>query len=89
MNVTAHASIRSQQRGIPPLVVDLLLQFGCREHDHSGTEIVYFDRRSKKRIEGYAGGLIGKLSEYLDSYAVLADGKIVTVGARFKRVNHH
>lgn len=89
MNTTAHASIRSQQRGIPPLVVDLLLQFGCREHDHSGAEIVYFDRRSKKRLESYAGGLIGKLSEHLDSYAVLADGEIVTVGARFKRINHH
>ena len=74
MNATAHASIRSQQRGIPPLVVDLLLQFGCREHDHTGAEIVYFDRRSKKRLE---------------SYAVLADGEIVTVGARFKRINHH
>ena len=89
MNATAHASIRSQQRGIPPLVVDLLLQFGCREHDHSGAEIVYFDRRSKKRLESYAGGLIGKLSEHLDSYAVLAGGEIVTVGARFKRINHH
>ena len=89
MNATAHASIRCQQRGVPPLVVDLLLQFGRREHDHSGAEIVYFDRRSKKRIESYAGGLISKLSEHLDSYAVLADGEIVTVGIRFKRINHH
>ena len=70
-------------------MVDLLLQFGRREHDHSGAEIVYFDRRSKKRIESYAGGLISKLSEHLDSYAVLADGEIVTVGIRFKRINHH
>jgi hypothetical protein len=89
MNKTAHASIRCQQRGIPPLVVDLLLQFGRREHDHSGAEIVYFDHRSKKRIESYAGGLSSKLSEYLDSYAVVADGEIVTVGVRFKRINHH
>ncbi len=86
---TAHANVRSQQRGIPPIVVDLLFQFGHRQHDHAGAEIVYFDRRSRKRLESYAGGLISKLSEHLDSYAVVADGKIVTVGTRFKRINHN
>ena len=89
MKATTHASVRSQQRGIPPLVVDLLLQFGRREYDHAGAEVVYFDRRSKKRIESYVGGLIGKLSEHLDSYAVVADGKIITVGTRLKRINHN
>ena len=89
MKATAHATIRSQQRGIPPIMLDLLLEFGCREHDHAGAEIIYFDRRSKKRIESYAGGLISKLSEHLDSYAVVADGEIVTVGTRYKRINHN
>lgn len=89
MIATSHAQIRSQQRGIPPLVVDLLLQFGRREHDHRGAEIVYFDRRSRKRIESYAGGLISKLSEHLDSYAIVADGAVVTVGNRTKRINHN
>ena len=89
MKVTTHASARCQQRGIPPIMLDLLLQFGCREHDHAGAEIVYFDRRSKKRIESYAGGLISKLSEHLDSYAVVSDGEIVTVGTRYKRINHN
>jgi len=89
MKATSHASIRAQQRGIPPIVVDLLLQFGRREHDHAGAEILYFDRRSKKRVESYAGALFCKLSEHLDSYAVLADGQIVTVGVRYNRINHN
>lgn len=89
MKATAHAAIRCQQRGVPPLVIDLLLQFGQREHDHRGAEIVYFDRRSRKRIENYAGGLISKFSEHMDSYVVVADGKIITVGSRFKRVKRH
>ena len=89
MKATVHANVRSQQRGIPPIVVDLLFRFGRREHDHAGAEVVYFDRRSRKHIESYAGGLISKLSEHLDSYAVLADGEIVTVGIRYKRINHH
>ncbi len=89
MQQTIHASIRSQQRGIPPLVVDLLLQFGRRVHDQHGAEVVYFDRRSRKRVESYAGGLIGKLSEHLDSYAVVADGVIVTLGSRFNRIGRN
>lgn len=89
MKATNHASVRCQQRGIPPLVIDLLFKFGCHEHDHSGAEIFYFDQRSRKRIERYVGGIIGKLSEHLDSYAVVASGEIVTVGARFKRINHN
>lgn len=90
MNSTDHATIRCQQRGIPLLVVDLLLQFGRREHDHRGAEIVYFDNHSKKRIKSYAGGLMGKLSEHMNSYAVVAaDGAIITVGTRTKRINHN
>lgn len=86
---TAHAKIRSQQRGIPPIVVDMLLQFGHREHDHAGAEIVYFDRHSKKKTESYTGGLIGKLSEYLDSYTVVADRNFITLDTRYKRINHY
>ncbi|WP_159690503.1 hypothetical protein [Cognatazoarcus halotolerans] len=89
MRTSTHATVRCQQRGIPALVLDLLLQFGHREHDHAGAEIVYFNHRSKKRIESYAGGLISKLNEYLDSYAVVAAGEIVTVGHRYKRINRN
>lgn len=83
---TAHANARCQQRGIPPIVVDMLLQFGRREHDHAGAEIVYFDGSARKKIEKYTGSLIGKFSEHLDSYAVLAEGAIITVGTRYKRI---
>jgi hypothetical protein len=87
MKSSTHATVRCQQRGIPTLVLDLLLEFGQREHDHAGAEIVFFDHRARKRIESYSGGLISKQNEFLDSYAVLADGNIVTVGHRYKRIN--
>lgn len=87
MNTSKHASIRCQQRGIPPIVVDMLLRYGQHEHDHAGAEIVYFDKRARKKVETYSGGLIGKMSEYLDSYAVVSDGNILTVGIRHKRIN--
>jgi len=88
MDHTLHGCKRSQQRGIPPLVVDLLLQFGAREHAAEGLEILFFDNRSRKRLQAYAGGLIGKLNEQLDTYAVVAGGKVVTVGTRYKRIKH-
>jgi UDP-N-acetylglucosamine transferase subunit ALG13 len=83
---TVHANVRCQQRGIPPIVVDMLLQFGRRDHDHAGAEIVYFDSSAKKKIEKYTGSLIGKFNEHLDSYVVMAGGAIVTVGTRYKRI---
>lgn len=89
MKATAHASVRCQQRGVSPLVVDLLLQFGRRVHDHRGAEIVFFDRRSKKEVESYTGGSIGKLSEQMDSYVVVSDGRVITAGVRHKRINRH
>lgn len=89
MKTTSHAAIRCQQRGVPTLVIDLLLQFGSREHDHHGAEVLYFDRRARKHIENYTGGLIGKLNEHMNSYAVVVDGNIITVGKRLKRINHN
>lgn len=86
MKSTRHSSIRSQQRGIPPLVVDLLIKFGCRQHDQSGAEILYFDRRARKRIESYVGGLIGRLNEHLDSYVVVDGEQIITAGIRYKHI---
>lgn len=89
MKATVHAAVRCQQRGVSPFVVDLLLRFGQREHDHEGAEIVFFDRRAKKAVESYTGGSIGKLSEQMDSYAVVSDGRVITVGTRYKKINRH
>ncbi|CAG9172439.1 hypothetical protein LMG23992_02233 [Cupriavidus laharis] len=86
LDLTAHSAIRSQQRGVPPLVIDLLDQFGARRPNARGTEILFFDRRARTRVLAYAGGLIGRLSEYLDAYAIVADGTLITVGCRYKRI---
>jgi hypothetical protein len=85
---TLHTNTRAQQRGIPPLIIDLLLKFGVRERDGRGAEICYFDNKSKKKIQTYAGGLLGKLSEELNAYAVVEGETIITVGTRYKRINH-
>lgn len=88
MKNTMHSEIRQQQRGVPPIIVDLLIKFGNREHDARGGEVLYFDKKSKKKVETYVGGLFGKLNEHMDAYAVIASGKLITVGSRYKRINH-
>ena len=38
MQVTQHAQVRAKQRGIPPLLIDLLLQFGTSERAGTGDD---------------------------------------------------
>ena len=84
---TAHSLTRMQQRGIPPLVIDWLLDYGRERHDHHGAVIHYFDRQSRRALEHAAGSrVVARLSDYLDCYAVrTVGGNLITVGHRHKR----
>ena len=87
MSLTLHAAKRCQQRGVPPLVIDLLLEFGSRQHDGLGAEICYFDKKAKKRLQTYAGGLAGKLGCELNAYLIVNGDRVITAGPRFKKIN--
>jgi hypothetical protein len=91
MNLTNLAQTRQQQRGIPQVVVDWLLELGATEHTHDGAEILYFDKAARKRLNHYLGGgpLFSRAEEYLDTYAVISRGKVITVGHRYNRINRH
>lgn len=78
-----HASTRMQQRGIPPLIVDLLLLYGVEEHDGRGAVRRYFDKRTRRQLERHLGRqVIRRIDDLWDAYLVEADGDIVTVGWR-------
>jgi hypothetical protein len=47
---TVHGAIRTQQRALPPLVIDWLQAFAQEHHDHRGMRIYYFDRRARRRL---------------------------------------
>ena len=55
MGQTKHASIRAQQRGIPPLVDRWLDEFGEEEHDGHGYVRLYFSHRSVREMERALG----------------------------------
>lgn len=88
--MTRHAQIRSQQRCIPPMVLDLILQFGSTESAGDGANKMFFDKAARRRLHSYAGALAPMLDEHLDSYAVVGqDNQIITVGHRTERIRRH
>ena len=89
--LTDHAQSRLQQRGIPKVILDGLLCFGQKVHDHHGAEIVFFDRKARLRLRDSCGSIeFKKIETKLDTYAVVGlDGMVITVGKRTKRINRN
>ncbi len=90
MRMSYHAISRSQQRAIPPMVIDLLAQFGKSEPAGDGTSLVFFDKSARRKVKAYAGPLASLLDSHLDVYAVFAANEtLVTVGHRYERIRRH
>lgn len=87
MNMTKHAKKRQQQRGIPPIVVDLLLDYGTEVRaPGQQTTKCYFDKPARRRLQVYAGPLAPLFEKYLDCYLIISDGNVITVAPLIKRV---
>ncbi|MCA8899769.1 MAG: hypothetical protein KDA53_00810 [Hyphomonas sp.] len=88
LKLSRHAEVRSNQRGIQHKVIDLILQFGVSTRGHSGCEIVYMTKASRKRvIEALGRKLYAAYEARLSSYLVVApDGTIVTCCHRTRRL---
>jgi len=86
---TRHAKTRAQQRGIPPLIDELLDRYGAEQYDGHGCVVVYLDKSSIRRMEQDLGQRpVARLSEWFTAYKVRAldGGATVTVGHRTARV---
>lgn len=87
MDTTHHAATRMQQRSISPLMVDLLLEFGSSQPAGDGTSKLFFDKRSRRKLQHYVGSMANRLEEQMNIYAVVGhDQRIITVGHRYKRI---
>ena len=90
--LTRHAAKRAQQRAIPALVLDLLLDYGDRFVAGGGTEIVRMGQRSRAELADDLPSAIWREHgrKLQTAYAVVAaNGAVVTVGHRFCRVERH
>jgi hypothetical protein len=85
---TKHAKARAQQRGIPPLVNELLDRYGQEEHDGHGAITLYLSKSSIRNMERDWGHRpVSRLAEWFDVYKVRsADGSTITVGHRTRRL---
>lgn len=88
-HMSNHAMVRGQQRAIPPMLVDLLIQFGHSESVGDGVTKVFFDKEGRRRLAAYAGPLAKLLNDHLDLYAVVGGDKVITVGHRLERMRRH
>ena len=88
---TGHARQRMQQRGIPREVVDWLLDYGRQAHDKHGARLVFFDHRAHALARReIPPGDYARLERHRRTYAVLAaDGAVITVGHRRRRIPRH
>ena len=84
-----HAARRAQQRAIPAAVVDVLLDYGDRLAAGGGAEIVRLSARVFKElaVELIPATWRRHARTLRTAYAVVgADGTVITVGHRFRRV---
>ena len=86
--LTRHARSRMQQRGIPPAQVERILRYGTERHDRHGGVIVYFDRDARRRAERARAATDAELDLLSGLYLVVAEGRVATVGHRFRRIRH-
>ena len=91
--LSVHAERRMQQRGIPPLVVELLEEFGTPARCPGGAERLAFDKPAKARLRRALGARgVAIVDKWLGIYTVVSDdtGEVVTAAHRshrFKRKN--
>ncbi|MEO7031477.1 MAG: hypothetical protein ABI351_13135 [Herbaspirillum sp.] len=90
MKMSKHAIVRQQQRAIPPIVVDLLLNWGCAEHARGEDCIRYFfDKNARRGIKAHYGQMASQMSRYLDCYAIVSgEGMVITVAHQIKKISH-
>ena len=80
MTMTKHASVRAQQRAIPPLVDRWLDEFGEVAHEGNGKVRVFFSQSSKRRMKRALGPRpVALMNHYLNAYRLEGeDGITIT-----------
>lgn len=87
MVTTKHASIRLRQRGIPPVILEWLLEYGIPQYDHCRGMVFSFDARSRKSLRSMLNTkAFARHSRHLNCFVVMGtDGEIITVGHRTRK----
>lgn len=89
--MTKHAQSRVQARGIPAIVIELLLSHGDETRTRDGY-IRFFSKGARRRLARALGGRrsLALLEPFLNCYLVEGDnGNLVTAGHRQTRIQRN
>lgn len=78
-----------QQRGIPPSAIERVLSHGSERHDHHGGVVVTLDKAARQRLRRSGQVRDTELERLAGVYVVVAEGRVVTVGHRYRRLRRH
>ena len=86
MNITYHAQMRSQQRGISKDHLRLITAFGQTEHRPGNATAVYLDRQGLKDLERVLRAGIQVMDKLKGQVVLLSDdGSVITCYHRTER----
>lgn len=81
VTISRHANARKQQRCIPDIVRDLVLDFGIASPAGDGADRFTFDRKSWRQVEAYLGLQAKHFAKYRNAFVLLSsDGVVITEG---------
>lgn len=86
-DLTRHGALRQQQRCVPPIVIDWVIQYGVRRPAGSGTEHVELDKPGRRDLAREIGSwTYSRLEPKLNAFVILdAYGCVITTGYRTRR----
>ena len=85
--VTRHAEVRMQQRGVSAKSLDLLLQYGSRVRGSDGAEILFFDKKARRRLKkAFRKEPFDRDPKQLRSFAICRGEVVITAGKLYRRV---
>ena len=87
--ISKHALNRLQQRGIPLVILDLLIKFGKIQYDKKGAQIYFLDREARMFVREHLNKTKqSQIDHCLNTYLVKGvNGVVFTVGHLNKRIN--
>lgn len=89
MELSRHAQLRCQQRGIPPLIRQWLQDYGSEIQTHGATK-KFFDREAKRRLVAAVGAQVAdRLGSLLNIYIVESADTVITAAIRTRRIKRH
>lgn len=81
LRLSDHCLVRTQQRAIPPLMIEWLLDYGAEVPATQGATLRFFDKHARRNLERRVGREpVRRFQDKMRCYLVEGDGWVITTG---------